>query len=225
MNTLVFVILLLVINGVSGFAHPEHDPPDRKKPKAGVDTLSHKHAVVDVDTIPDHRSSDSVAVPLPRAPLHQGHPTDEFPTLHPLIVHFPIMFLLIAAVLQFTGIFVFKREMGWIVLGLLIIGFATAYLASRFVHPHTQGLTERARFILAEHDLYADWTVWLSGTGLLLKLASHFVLSGKRWMEVIVAVVLGGAAYAVAMAGHHGAQLVHIEGVGPQGRYLEKHSH
>ena len=42
----------------------------------------------------------------------------------------------------------------------------------------------------------------------------------------IVAVVLLSAAYDVPQAGHYGAQLVHIEGVGPQGDFLElEHEH
>ncbi|MHA6250018.1 hypothetical protein ACXYMU_18950 [Pontibacter sp. CAU 1760] len=41
-----------------------------------------------------------------------------------------------------------------------------------------------------------------------------------------MALLLAGAAYFVSMAGHYGAQLVHLEGVGPQGNYLEAaHEH
>lgn len=41
----------------------------------------------------------------------------------------------------------------------------------------------------------------------------------------VVAVVLTMSAYAVLHVGHYGAQLVHIEGIGPQGKYLEMEHH
>ena len=41
--------------------------------------------------------------------------------------------------------------------------------------------------------------------------------------EAVVFVLLVGASVTVSIAGHHGAQLVHMGGVGPQGQYLESH--
>jgi hypothetical protein len=45
----------------------------------------------------------------------------------------------------------------------------------------------------------------------------------------VAALVLLFSAYSVSMAGHHGSQLVFIEGVGPEEKYLkeegEGHSH
>ncbi|WP_298247807.1 hypothetical protein [uncultured Christiangramia sp.] len=41
----------------------------------------------------------------------------------------------------------------------------------------------------------------------------------------MVFLVLGFAAYSVSEAGHYGSQLVYIEGVGPQGEYLESEGH
>jgi hypothetical protein len=43
--------------------------------------------------------------------------------------------------------------------------------------------------------------------------------------NALVAVILIATAYAITHAGHYGAQLVHIEGVGPQGKYLETEDH
>ncbi|WP_460881068.1 hypothetical protein [Pontibacter rugosus] len=79
--------------------------------------------------------------------------------------------------------------------------------------------------VLDQHDLYADWTIYLGGIGLVSQLLSQFLFKGKRWSVLVVAFVLTGTAYAVAMAGHYGAQLVHIEGVGPQGKYLDTGHH
>ena len=58
----------------------------------------------------------------------------------------------------------------------------------------------------------------------VLKASSHFFIQRVLWAEVIVVIVLLASAYTVSMAGHHVSQWVFIEGVGPQGRHLEKKS-
>lgn len=100
-----------------------------------------------------------------------------------------------------------------------------AYYVTNIDHPHTAGLTTHAQLVLDQHDLYADWTIYLAGVGLVVQLLNQFLLNGRRWSVLVVALVLTGAAYCVAMAGHYGAQLVHIEGVGPQGKYLDTGHH
>ena len=103
-------------------------------------------------------------------------------------------------------------------------GFIGAYLVSTVFHPHTGELGEAAKQVLARHDQYADYTIWASGLALLLKIVSHFFLQRKWWMETLVVLALAGAAFSVSKAGHYGATLVHLHGVGPQGRYLETHT-
>lgn len=150
----------------------------------------------------------------------------DFPNKHPLIVHFPIVLLLVAAAVALSNIVFLRKELNWIVTISTLIGFATAFYATEFAHPHTSGLTDHAQLVLDQHDLYADWTVYLGGAGLLVQMLSQFLFKGRRWSVLVAALILSGTAYSVAMAGHYGAQLVHIEGVGPQGRYLEtEHPH
>jgi len=151
---------------------------------------------------------------------------EDFPNLHPLVVHIPIMLLILAAILQIIGFFVFKNEISWIVLGFVTVGFIGAYLAAVTTHPHvSHDLPGHARKVFEKHDMFAMWTLWLSGIAVLLKAVSHFFLKRVRWAEAIVAIVLLASAYTVSMAGHHGSQLVFIEGVGPQGKYLETEGH
>ncbi len=146
---------------------------------------------------------------------------DDFPNTHPLVVHFPIVLLLVAAAVQLCNILFLRRELDWIVTVATFISFSTAYYVTKIAHPHTSNLTEHAQLVLDQHDLYAAWTIYLAGIGVVAQLFSQFLLKGKRWSVLAVAFILTGAAYCVAMAGHYGAQLVHIEGVGPQGKYLE----
>ncbi len=149
---------------------------------------------------------------------------DEFPNLHPLVVHFPIALLLLAVVLQLIQLFTMNRTMDWVVLLTVGAGFIGAYVAGTFVHPHTEGLTEAAKKVLEQHDKYAMWTMWSSAAAAVLKLGSLFLLKQRRWFEVLVFLVLAFSVYSVGWAGHYGSQLVYIEGVGPQGKYLGNES-
>ena len=145
---------------------------------------------------------------------------DEFPNLHPLVVHFPIVLLLFAVFLQLIQLFVLKRTLDWVILLMVGTGCIGAYVAGTFVHPHTEGLTEIAKKVLEQHDKYALWTLWSSALAAVLKIVSLFWYKLKRGFEIGVFVVMAFAAYSVAQAGHYGSQLVYIEGVGPQGKYL-----
>ena len=152
---------------------------------------------------------------------------EDFPNLHPLFVHFPVVLLPFAAFFQILGLFVYKKEMSWVVMILVLVGFIAGFIAANFVHPHVGDLPEHARQVYDRHNTYATWTLWLSGIAVLVKLGSHFFLHRTRWAEGVVALVLLGSAFTVSVAGHYGSQLVFIEGIGPQGEHLEsgQHSH
>ena len=149
---------------------------------------------------------------------------DDFPTLHPLVVHFPIVLLLLAVVSQLAGFFIWKNELGIITIILLAGGLIGAYVSGAYVHPHTEGLNERMQAMLTEHERYASWTNWFSLFALIAKVISHFILKKKWWSEAIVMVLIFLSAYSVSIAGHHGSQMVHIEGIGAKGKYLEQHN-
>ncbi len=75
---------------------------------------------------------------------------------------------------------------------------------------------------------YCAFAINLGGGDAILQGINLFFLSRKRWAVTLIAFLLIGAGYAVSRAGHYGSQLVHIEGVGPQGDFLEtrdSHSH
>lgn len=220
---LVLIICFWIV--LIALAHGTHNPknyhPERKKESPSV-TLQKEPQLKIVDSSKIEPPFEQNTKDITGISIDHPHTVQDFPTLHPLVVHFPIMFFLIAAIMQLVQFFVFRYELSWVTLILLFLGFVSAIISSKFVHPHTHGLSETATRILKEHELYANWTIWLSGIGCLLKVGSHFVFKRKVWAEVVVSLVVVGAAYAVSMAGHHGAQLVHIEGVGPQGKFLEK---
>ena len=146
---------------------------------------------------------------------------DEFPNLHPLVVHFAIVLILVGAVLQLANVYFMKREVAWIAFGTAAGGFVAAYLAAGPYHPHVHELSEQAKLVIGQHDKWAEWTLWLGGIGAALQGANLFFLQDRRWAVGLVASVLLAAGYAVSQAGHFGSQLVYIEGVGPQGQNVE----
>lgn len=166
--------------------------------------------------------------------IHQDDHTDQtdqtifapfsaFPNLHPMVVHFPVVLLLIAFLSQLVAFFIWKKELGWITLLLLAGAFAGALLASQVFHPHAGDLAPQAQKVLEAHESNASWTFWLSGIALLLKVISQFFLKQNRWMEILVFLVITGSAVTVTLTGHLGSQLVFIEEVGPGGNNLEQH--
>lgn len=153
---------------------------------------------------------------------------DEFPNLHPLVVHFAIVLILVGAVLQLANVYFMKKDIAWIAFGTAAGGFVAAYLAAGPYHPHAHELSEQAKLVIGQHDKWAEWTLWLGGIGAALQGANLFFLQDRRWAVGLVAAVLLAAGYAVSQAGHFGSQLVYIEGVGPQGQHVESedgHSH
>ena len=206
MKKIIITFLLLFITAKSGnvFAH-EHHHNDSSKVSA----------------------SDSL-MNIEMAEHHEMKAINAFPNYHPLIVHFPIVLLMLAAIIQLISFFVFKKELSWVTLGLLLAGVITTWLSSHTFHAHPEELTGKASEIFETHEQMADFTWWFSLAALTIKIVSHFFMKRKWWLESIVALCLIGSAITVSIAGHHGAMLVHMEGIGPMGKSLEtedEHQH
>ena len=146
---------------------------------------------------------------------------DAFPNYHPLVVHFPIVLLLMAMLFQGLSFFVYKKEFSLAAMILLFLGVIATWLSSNTFHAHPGPLTGKANEIYATHEQMANFTWWFSLAALLIKIASHFFLDRGWWTETLAVVFLIAASVTVSIAGHHGAMLVHMEGIGPMGKYLE----
>jgi len=165
-------------------------------------------------------ASDSLML-LEMAEHQQMEAVDAFPNYHPLIVHFPIVLLLMAAFFQLLSLFVLKKEVSLVTIILLGLGVISAWLASNTFHAMPGELTGRAKEIFATHEAMAEFTWWISLAALLIKIPSHFYMKQKWWMEFAATICLIGSAITVSIAGHHGSMLVHMQGVGPMGKYLD----
>lgn len=152
----------------------------------------------------------------------------DFPNLHPLVVHFPIVLILLAAALQAVLVFRDWPPVRWITLVVMAGGFAGALAVSTVFHAEPMGLGTRAAAVFAAHEKYASYTLWLSGITLLLRGVGDFFKIQRRAYEILVLGFALAAAGVLSVAGHRGAQLVYVEGVGPQGHLLDRnhgHSH
>lgn len=211
-----------------------HGGKKHKKESTSVQVDSTKQEHLQGDTVHHHEEGMKVDQTKVTAEL------SDFPSLHPLIVHFAIVLIIIAAALQLLNLIILKKEIAWIIAGMLLIGFLAAWFASKNFHPHTHGISDHAKLVLEQHDKFADWTIYTVIVGLVLQIlyiifmryrkmmdaipvqgSSGFSSKVDRGFAVIVAIVLLSSAYCVSRAGHYGAQLVHIEGIGPQGKFLE----
>lgn len=213
-----FLIFFTLI--VATFAH---DGKKHKKDSVNVqrDSLaSESEAHIQGDTIHHHEEGMTLDESKVTAEL------SDFPTLHPLIVHFAIVLILVAAAVQLANLYFMKKEIAWIITAILFAGVLAAWVAGRNFHPHTHGISDHAQLVLDQHDKWADWTIYSGIVALLLQAVNLFVFTSKRWAGAVVAIVLAISAYSVSRAGHYGSQLVHIEGIGPQGKFLEmEHQH
>ena len=148
----------------------------------------------------------------------------DFPSLHPLIVHFPIVLILLAV--AFQVVVVWKphwRQIRWTTLFIMAGGFFSALAASTIFHAMPSGDAPKAAMEMFEaHEKYAQLTLWMSGITLLLKSIGIFFKINRRLYEVIVLIAAIIAAIFLSITGHHGARVTHVAGVGPMGRYLMK---
>ena len=152
---------------------------------------------------------------------YQAPALSEFPSLHPLVVHFPIVFLLIAPFVWMAGLWR-KQEpllkLAWV---FGILGLATAYLAAEWIHPHTEGLSALADAALDRHDFWADMTLSMAFASSLLMSARIWIKRYQKTAALLALAFALSAMFSVSRAGHFGAALTHVYGIGPQGQNLE----
>ena len=148
----------------------------------------------------------------------------DFPSLHPLVVHFPIVLILLAAAFQIMVVWKpHWRQICWATLFIMAAAFFSALAASTIFHAMPSADAPKAAMqIFEEHEKYAQLTLWMSGITLLLKSIGIFFKINRRLYELIVLLAAIIAAIFLSIAGHHGAKLTHVAGVGPMGRYLMK---
>jgi len=136
----------------------------------------------------------------------------KFPTLHPLVVHFPIVLLLMAFPIYLFGFFGKKQDVKLVALFLFFIGTVGAVVASYMVHPNTFDPSPEVTLVLKQHDFFAYWTVYLSVITCIFGAASYF-FAKKKGLEFGVMILMLLSLTSVSLTGHYGATLTHLQTV------------
>lgn len=183
------------------------------------------HGPVNHGAMPSEKTN--MALPAGGAVSIDSHRSLEslvgLPNLHPLVVHFPVVLLLLAPFFALIALASGNAWMKWTTAGLSLAGLLGAYLAAHTFHPMAAGLSDQASALLETHD---RWAFWSQVSSAVLVLVATFSGLAKKWRKFFAAATLCLAlcvAVFISLTGHAGGQLVHREGVGPQGRFLMQH--
>ena len=141
----------------------------------------------------------------------------EFPNLHPLIVHFPIVLLLLAMLAQFSVLF-FPNNMliKWLAFLLLLTGCFGTFIAIQTAVHISGDADDKAIEIFEAHQRFGNLTFWFSLAATVIRFVTLKWIK-KKSLEIILAILLIAISVFVTITGHHGAQLVHVYDVGPKG--------
>lgn len=144
----------------------------------------------------------------------------EFLNLHPLIVHFPIVLLLLALVAQLAVLFFPKSDqLKWLTFFFLLTGCIGTYIAIQTAMHISGDADDKAIEIFETHQQFGNLTLWFSLAATIIRFAIIKWFS-KKWLEIILTAAVITIAVFVTITGHHGAQLVHIYDVGPKGNNI-----
>lgn len=140
--------------------------------------------------------------------------------LHPAVVHFPIVLILLGTLLAVAAAVIRRWHLPWLAAALLVTGAAGAAIATRTGGQQAEmagEISEKAEAILDQHEEWGERTQNIAIAAAILALASAalaYFAKTARALGIATAVVAAAATYAVAQTGHLGGQLVYKHGVG-----------
>ncbi len=103
-------------------------------------------------------------------------PVKDFPNYHPLVVHFPLVLLIIAAIMQVGVLFFTNREYNYAVTAITVAGFIGGLLAATVFHADpSPDISAEAHQMFETHERFAFATLWISGIASLFKIAGLFI--------------------------------------------------
>ncbi|MBI3395803.1 MAG: hypothetical protein HY042_08210 [Spirochaetia bacterium] len=175
---------------------------------------------------PEQNAATATGVPS-KAPVLAAKGTgalSQFPTLHPLAVHFPLVLLLLAPLFQIIGMATGRADWKTGATLLAVLGALAAFIAAKVFQPHTPELPAAPQATIDLHYDLAMYTLWASGIAAAAKIAMHLKRpASNRILDGVAFLLLTLSATLVTVTGHYGSKLTHLYGIGPKGEWLEEH--
>ena len=140
---------------------------------------------------------------------------DDFPTLHPMVVHLPVVLLPFAFLLLLIEFFSRSKSPQLPSIIATFGGTAGALMASYWLHPHVESISKDALEVLEAHDLFAYITTGLASGATMCLLLRYFRWNSpdRRWWTGSALILLFFSSLSVAATGHLGATLSHVHQV------------
>lgn len=146
--------------------------------------------------------------------------------LHPAIVHFPIVLIVLGALAACVAVFVRKGNLPWFAAVLLVLGAAGAWIAKE-TGESDGGLLEsvppQMETLVDAHEEWAEKTLIASMITAVLAVGAAALVRFPRLarsLAVMAAVSAGVAAWAVYQTGHRGGALVFKNGAGVEANFV-----
>ena len=146
---------------------------------------------------------------------------EDFPTLHPMVVHVPVIMIPVAFVFGLISIFLTSRYFVALATVFAAAGVLGGYIAAFPMHPHTRGLSEAAAWTLQQHDFFAYGTLGITAFAVIV--GASALLRPNLWTRGLLALTLLLASLCVSVTAHYGGTLTYVHGVGVNGNYLDSH--
>lgn len=140
--------------------------------------------------------------------------------LHPALVHFPIVLILVGTMVAIVAIFFRRRFLPVLSAGVLAaaaLGTVAAAWTGGQEEEMAGELTPQAEHALDEHE---DWGMATRNVTLVAAALAIAAAVTLRWsrlsrgLAVLAAAASLGASFCVAQAGHYGGQVVYRYGIG-----------
>ena len=97
-------ISIILLSGSILFAHG-----DKAHKKEQMETIQSEHSVADHKHATEHMNHHDLLVLKESSTVEAS--LRDFPNLHPLVVHFPIVLVLLAEITQIVTFFLWKRQL------------------------------------------------------------------------------------------------------------------
>lgn len=140
--------------------------------------------------------------------------------LHPAIVHFPIVLVLVGTAVALGALFTARGHLRWFSAVLLTLGALGVLIAVNTGREDSEVLdhTVAINALLDGHESWAERTAWLSVFAAVFAIATivatRWRVLAARVLAVLCAVTALGASFGVYQTGRRGGELVYRHAAG-----------